>query len=231
MNLGTYSIPNNPNRLPRLIEFTRTIYDTFEDKPIPNAYKNDSLASLLKHKSSKNGAFWGELAALKAYGLLEELGKDLKVSVLGKDITYGTDEQAGQAALKAVLNIPLWKQLYDKYRCQLPSQDFWAKLQVITGVDAKVARSNEEYITEAFRLDTSLIKDINSPSPEVRNLTESEQSLPYLNQNAPISNNPQFIEVKAGLFYQRLPYSEQGKKIAISFLQGLEVEQKENKTS
>jgi hypothetical protein len=226
LDIGTYSIPSNPNRLPRLIEFTKKIYDTFEEKPIPNAYKNDSLANILKHKSAKNGAFWSELAALKAYGLLEGLNRsDMKVTSIGKDITYGTDEQKSQTALKAILNIPLWKQLYDKFRGQLPSQDFWAKLQVITGCEAKVARSNEEYITEAFRVDTNLIKDSNISSLEVKNLTESDQSIPSVPEG---QKNIQFIEVRAGPFYQRLPFSEQGKKIAVSFLEALEIEQKKD---
>lgn len=231
MDIGTYSIPNNPNRLPKLIELTKIIYDTFENKAIPKAYSNDALAKLLKRKSAENSGFWGELAAMKAYGLLETIGRsDLQVTSIGKDITYGTTEQINQAALKAVLNIPLWKILYERYRCQLPTQDFWARLQAITGIDAKVARCNEQYIIEAFRLDTSLIKDINPPTPEVKNLTELEQSPPSMSQN-PSNSNIQFIEVRVGPFIQKLPYSEQGKKIAISFLQGLEIEQKENKTS
>lgn len=179
MKIGTYSIPNNPYRLPRLVEITKIIYDTFEDKLIPKAYANDALAKLLKHKTSNNSGFWMELAALKAYGLLEAINRsDMRVTNIGKDITYGTEEQINQAALKAVLNIPLWKPLYERYRCQLPSQDFWAKLQAITGIDAKVARSNEQYITDAFRLDTSLIKGINPPSPEVKNLTETMENIP-----------------------------------------------------
>jgi len=227
LDIGTYSIPSNPNRLPKLIEFTKKIYDTFEEKPIPNAYKNDSVANILKHKSAKNGAFWGELAALKAYGLLEGLNRsDMKVTSIGKDLIYGTDEQKSQAALQAILNIPLWKQLYEKWRCQLPSQDFWAKLQVITGCEAKVARSNEQYITEAFRTDTNLIKDIKVIPSEVNNLTDSEQN-PMDNRGE--TPNMQFIEVRAGPFYQRLPYSEQGKKIAVTFIEGLEIEQKKPK--
>jgi len=39
----------------------------------------------------------------------------------------------------------------------------------------------------------------------------------------------QFIEVKAGPFYQRLPYTEQGKAIAVNFLNALEIEPKKPK--
>lgn len=40
---------------------------------------------------------------------------------------------------------------------------------------------------------------------------------------------PQFIEVKAGPYYQRLPFTEQGKTIAVNFLNALEIESKKTK--
>jgi len=94
-------------------------------------------------------------------------------------------------------------------------------LQAITNCEAPVARSNEQFVTEAFRDDTSLIKNLKVVSPEVIYLTNPEQN--------PMDNpvgipNMQFIEVRAGQFYQRLPFNEQGKKIAISFLEALDVE-------
>ncbi len=222
MKIGTYSIPDNPNRLPKLVEHTKKIYDTHEGRSIVNVTKNDALAQLLGYKSSRNGAYWGELATLKAYGLLEGRS-DLKVSDLGKQITYGTGDQKGQAALKAVLNIPLWKQFYEKYRLQLPATEFWAKLQSITNCEAPVARSNEQFVTEAFGEDTSLIKNLKDVSSEVKDLTNPQQNSM---DNPSESSNVQFIEVRAGPFYQRLPFNEQGKKIAMSFLEALEVDTK-----
>ena len=54
-----------------------------------------------------------------------------------------------------------------------------------------------------------------------------------INQDVDIAQtegqNIQFIEVKAGPFYQRLPYTEQGKKIAVTFLEALEIETKKPK--
>lgn len=47
--------------------------------------------------------------------------------------------------------------------------------------------------------------------------------------NEPQKQNIQFIEVKAGPFYQRLPYTEQAKAIAVNFLNALEIEPKKAK--
>lgn len=225
MDIGNFSVPNNPYRLPRLIEHTKKIYDTYHADAITNANKNDALAQLLGFKSSNNGAYWTELAALKAYGLLEGRS-DLKITELAKQVTYGTGDQKPQAILRAFMNIPLWKQLYERYRLQLPSQEFWAKLQHITGCEAPVAKSNEQFITEAFKEDTNLIKSIKQDTPEGADLTPPDQES---NMNEPQKQNIQFIEVKAGPFYQRLPYTEQGKAIAVNFLNALEIEPKKPK--
>ena len=222
MEIGNFSVPNNPNRLPRLIEHAKKIYDTYHADNIVNAKKSDALAQLFGYKSSNNGAYWSELAALKAYGLLEGRS-DLRITELAKQVTYGTGDQKPQAILRAFMNIPLWKQLYERYRLQLPSQEFWAKLQHITGCEAPVAKSNEQFITEAFNEDTSLIKSIKEYTTEVTELTRPDQVADGIEpQNQAI----QFIEVKAGPFYQRLPYSEQGKAIAVNFLNALEIEPK-----
>lgn len=225
MDIGNFSVPNNPNRLPRLIEHTKKIYDTYHADSIANAKKNDALAQLLGYKSSNNGAYWSELAALRAYGLLEGRS-DLRITELAKHVTYGTGEQKPKAILQAFLNIPLWKQLYERYRLQLPSQEFWAKLQHITSCEAPVAKSNEQFITEAFREDTSLIKSVKESIPEGTDLTPPDQE-PLGNDQSP--QKPQFIEVKAGPYYQRLPYTEQGKTIAVNFLNALEIEPKKTK--
>lgn len=225
MEIGNFSVPNNPNRLPRLIEHTKKIYDTYHADAIVNPKKNDALAQLLGYKSSNNGAYWSELAALKVYGLLEGRS-DLRITELGKQVTYGTGDQKPQAILRAFMNIPLWKQLYERYRLQLPSQEFWAKLQHITGCEAPVAKSNEQFITEAFKEDTSLIKSVKEYTPEGMDLTPLDKEP---SGNEPQNQAIQFIEVKAGPFYQRLPYTEQGKAIAVNFLNALEIEPKKPK--
>jgi len=225
MDIGNFSVPNNPNRLPRLIEHTKKIYDTYHADAIANAKKNDALAQLLGYKSSNNGAYWSELAALKAYGLLEGRS-DLRITELAKQVTYGTGDQKPQSILRAFMNVPLWKQLYERYRLQLPSQEFWAKLQHITSCEAPVAKSNEQFITEAFKEDTSLIKSVKEYALEGMDLTRPDQEPSGIE---PQNQDVQFIEVKAGPFYQRLPYTEQGKAIAVNFLNALEIEPKKPK--
>jgi len=216
MKLGDHTIPDNPNRLPFLIDVTKKIYDTYHSDTIKNANKNDALAQLLEFKSSNNGAYWNRLAALKAYGLLEGRG-DIRVSQLGKDTTYGTGQTRAEAVLKAFLNISLWKSLYEAHRLELPSQDFWAKLQKIANCEPPVAKSGEAFIREAFEEDAKVIRSIKQEVIEETILTPPEQT------TQGISGTPHYIEIRAGPYFHRLPFTAQGKKVALEALQLIEV--------
>lgn len=215
MRIGNFRVPNNPYRLPRLVGRTKKIYDTYKADTITKATKSDALAQLLGYKSSNNGAYLAELSALKAYGLLEGRS-DVRVSGIGKQATYGVGEQKPNALLKAFLNIPLWKTLHDRYRLELPSQDFWAKLQHITGCEAPEAKSNEKFVTEAFYVDANLIKSV-KPTPTIggEDLTKTG--------TAPKETLPsgEFIEITAGSFYQRLPLSLDSLEVAEAMLKVL----------
>ncbi len=213
MKLGEYTIPDNPNRLPLLVEVTKKIYDTYKSDAIPNATKNDALAQLLGFKSSNNGAYWNRLTALRTYGLLEGRG-DLRVSQLGKDLTYGTGETKSHAAFKAFQNIGLWRELYKAHRFQLPTQDFWAKLAKIANCEPPVAKSNQQYVSEAFAEDSKLITSSKQGTGGEDEMTSLEQQP---------QGTPQYIEIKAGPYFHRLPFTTQGKKIALEALQLLEV--------
>ncbi len=213
MKLGNYTVPDNPNRLPLLIDVTKKIYDTYKSDAISNAIKNDALAQLLGFKSSNNGAYWTRLTALRTYGLLEGRG-DLRVSQLGKDLTYGTGETKSQAAFKAFQNIGLWKELYKAHRLQLPSQDFWAKLAKIANCEPPVAKSNQQFVSEAFAEDTKVITSSKQDVGGEDELTSIEQQS---------GGTTQYIEIKAGPYFHRLPFTVQGKKIALEALQLLEV--------
>jgi hypothetical protein len=218
MRIGNFIVPDNPNRLPRLLNHVKKIYDTYKGDTIPNARKNDGLAQLLGYKSSNNGSYLHELSALKAYGLLEGRS-DVRVSDLAKKATYGTEDERGKALLTAFLNIPLWKALYDRYRLELPTQDFWAKLQHITGCEAPEAKSMEKLVTEAFYADANLIKS-------VKTLAIPSETMPKATQPTETIPSGEFIEITAGQFYQRLPLSIESIRVAKLMLDVVEAQLK-----
>jgi len=215
MKIGNYTVPPNPFRLPKLIEDIKKVYDTYKGDPIKNPNKNDTLAQLLGYKSSNNGQYWNELAAMRIYGLVEGRG-DVKVSDLAKQLTYGESSQKGEAALKAFFNISLWKELHGRYRFDLPKQDFWAKLQNIADCEAPDAKSNERFVYKAFSDDAKVLETVKTYS-----LGEDEM-MPIDQQMQGVAT-PQYIEIKAGPYFHRLPFTAQGKKVALEALQLIEV--------
>jgi hypothetical protein len=222
VRIGNFTIPDNPNRLPRLLSIAKKIYDTYKGDVIPNYRKNDALAQLLGYKSANNGSYLGVIAALKAYGLIEGRG-DIKVSEIAKKATYGNEDEKGNALFTAFLNIPLWKALYDRYRLELPTQDFWAKLQHITGCEAPEAKSMETFITEAFYTDANLIKSVKITTHTGEGLMPKEK-LPT--ETVP---SGEFIEVTAGRFYQRLPLTIESVEVVEAMLKVLKNQLKQQK--
>jgi len=222
MQIGDFTVPDDPFRLPTLVKDLTKVYETYKEGMLERANNNDVLAQLLGYKSSNNGAFRARLRAMVLYGLLEGRG-DMRITDLGKQITYGNEQERYEAHKKAVMTLPLWKELYSRYRLDLPKQDFWSKLANLVKCEPPVAKSNEKFILEAFEEDTSYIRSIKEPISEEMDLTRLDQE---------VATTPtQFIEVKAGPFYQRLPYTAQGKKVAMEFLQSLEItETKTEKT-
>ena len=153
MRVGNYTIPN-VRLYPSLVEAVKTIYDTYPTEEISDM---DALAKLLGHKSAKSGTFLGKMTFLRAYGLIEGRGT-VKVSELGKKITYGNDEEKAKAATKAVLKIPLWNELYSRYSVNLPTDNFWAHLGKIAVLEAPDAQRVADNVRKAYLADTRYIK-------------------------------------------------------------------------
>lgn len=145
MRVGNYSIPD-VRIFPALVEATRLIYDTYPNEEIRDM---GALAQLLGHKSEKSGTFLAKLTFLRAYGLIEGRGA-VRVSEVGKHITFGTDEQKSDAIKKAILGIPLWSEIYSKLGTDLPTDTFWAQLGKIAVLEAPEAQRVAEQVRKAY---------------------------------------------------------------------------------
>jgi hypothetical protein len=154
VKVGKYDIPNI--RLhPTLFEATKTLYEKFGSEEAPDQL---TVANLLGHKTDKSGAFISKLADLRAYGLITSRG--LKVTDLGKKLTYDpSDEERNNALKEALLNIPLWKELYSRFGRTLPTSNFWVELTKITGLEAPEAKRIEEIVRNAYLADFQYLKE------------------------------------------------------------------------
>lgn len=158
MKVGKYDTPTF--RLhPNLVDATKILYENFKSDEAPDLL---TVAKLLGHKTHRSGGFLTKIADLRSYGLLTSRG--VKVTDLGKKLTYGTsDEEKNEAFKEALLNIPLWKELYSKFGKTLPTGNFWVELTKITGLEAPDAQKLEENVRNAYLADFQYLKEEKKP--------------------------------------------------------------------
>lgn len=155
MKIGNYSIPTF--RLAPLIEATKKIYEKFPNEEIGR----EDIAHLLGIKPS-SGGFAQKMADMRSYGLISGRGTFV-VTKLGKDITFGTDDEKAIAHRQAVENIPLWKDLLDKEGVTLDKGDFWVVLRKITNAEAFDAQKKADSVRKAYMSDVANIKTVEKP--------------------------------------------------------------------
>lgn len=167
MKIGTHTIPKY--RLQGLIDDTKKIYEQFNGKETEPEY----IAHTIGHQP-KSGAFVQKLADMRSYGLIDRRGK-IKVSELGKQITYGTESEKTEALDKILRNIPLWGILLDKYGVNIKEETFWVDLAQITGVERLEAQTKANDIRKAYLEDVRYYKPVEkAQEPELDQAKQPE---------------------------------------------------------
>jgi hypothetical protein len=215
--LGQYDYPDY--KIGRVLD----VVEKLCRPPYKGEISRGGLAEMLA-LSDTGGGFAGLVASLKDYGLIE--GRDkLKVTELGKRTVVGSGSEREQARASAFLNVPLFKELLEHIGPNVPDADsFSILLKEITREDP--LKVNNQYrdvmgvYSEGIRLLDALKK------PEMGGSIEAKSSPDFTVTTR--DGTALFIEIKAGQYYQRLPYDAHGLDIAVRFLQGLK-ETVENK--
>jgi hypothetical protein len=181
MKIGSYTIPNN--RLKDLIEDTKRIYEKFPSEEVEAEFIAHTIGN-----SPKSGSFRQKLADLRSYGLLEGRGK-IRVSELGKTITYGHASEKIEAFEKILKNIPLWGIFLDRYGISIKEDSFWVDLAKITGVERPLAQNKAEWVRKIYMEDARYLDIVKKP-------LESSDSNPKENdriENKESSQPPQIV--------------------------------------
>lgn len=157
MRVGDKIIPDY--RLPILIDGVKTLYGKFEFKGIDD----ETAARLLGHSTSRSGSYIKRKADLRAFGLIEPRGA-IKATELGRKVSYPNKRKEEQEGLvKAILNIDLWKLIYEKYTekgLKLPS-NFWIDIREFTGLPPEAAQDIAEKVKDSY------LEDIKHIKPEI----------------------------------------------------------------
>jgi hypothetical protein len=163
MKLGSFEIPEK-RLVPDELADIKKIYDSVKSDEI----SSKDLSIMLGYKHPTATSFYMRLNSMVSYGLLEGRGT-FRVSALGKDLAYPENEiHEKNMKNKAILNVSLWKELYQKYQKLLPTDSFWVNLKNITGIEPQEAQIVEKQIKKWY------VEDISNVSEDLLNPFESK---------------------------------------------------------
>lgn len=162
MKLGSFEIPDL-----RLIPTTvGTLEEIYKVKKRDRVQSKD-LAILLGFKYGTEPHYYRKIHALTEYGLLEGKGT-FQVSELGEKLLHPRNDLEKEfAKTNAVLNVQLWKEIYQKHGKKPRDDNFWAVLVDIAKVDPETAKTNASKILRWY------LEDIGHVSEDA--LTEQKQ--------------------------------------------------------
>lgn len=154
---------------PELFDDIKKLYGKFGQDEVDQ----EAVAQLWGHKSAKSSQFnFVKLGALRSYGLIEGRGK-IKVSDLGRRLTYAKNEKEGNDAIaEAIKNVPLWRRLFDDYTAKgedLPTDTFWMDLRRIVGegkLPPEEAKNKAKIVRKAYFEDLKYYKPEFKPEEE-----------------------------------------------------------------
>ena len=143
----------------------------------------------------------------------------VRLTELAKKLTTAQNEVDRSAAyFEAIYRIVLWRELYNRHKFHLPQQNLWEDIVEITECNPRLAHEVESFVRQAFEADTNSIRayKFEPPSGVLQVVVEP--------RNAQVGIRPPGdleIEIKAGPYYHRLPFTAESLKAAIEILKAI----------
>lgn len=154
MKLGSFEIPEK-RLVPDALADVKRIYDTIKSDEIPSK----ELSQMLGYKYPTATPFYQRLNSMLSYGLLEGRGS-FRVSQLGKALSYPESEKQTQILkAKSVLNVPLWNEIYKKFKQSPPAENFWVQLRSVTSVEPQEAQKVEKQVRKWYVEDIAQVRE------------------------------------------------------------------------
>jgi hypothetical protein len=158
---------------PELYDDVKKLYEKFGQSEVDQ----ETVAQLWGHKSAKSSQFgFVKLGSLRTYGLIEGRGK-IKVSDLGKHLTFPeNEEELMNAIVEAVRKVPLWKMFFDTFTAKgadLPTDTLWMNLRRIVGEDKlppEEAKNKANILRKAYFEDLKYYKLEFKPKKEEKKM-------------------------------------------------------------
>jgi hypothetical protein len=157
MQLGVFNYIPETRLVPTAISDIKNVYDQQTVANKEDKIELNEIASILGYKQPRGGAFYRRIHSMIAYGLIEGRGL-FKITELGKDMAHSFDDyyQRKELYRQAVLNVPLWNELYKRFQKNLP-ENIEDVLQKITAAEPSGIKKVEKDIRRWYEEDIKLI--------------------------------------------------------------------------
>lgn len=155
MQVGNYDVPEN--RLETAIQDIKKVYDAIG---LESTTSSD-LGGIWGYKKYTTGIFYRRLTSIVSYGLLSQVGKGkFQVTKLGESLAHPENtNNEKHSKHQAVLNVSLWKEIFNKHGRNISENSFWVQLKSITDLDPVKAKKLESQIRRWYLDDISFVQD------------------------------------------------------------------------
>lgn len=154
MKIGNFLVPEI--RLEELLVSTLSkIYGMSKTDPIPSKILSDSLG----YKYGTEPTFFKKINSMIAYGILEGRGV-YNITKLGVELLYPeSSEMEKRLKTKSILNVGLWKALFEKHGKNPPKDGLWVSIKNIADVEPVTAKEYENRIYSWYMQDIALVSE------------------------------------------------------------------------
>lgn len=194
-----------------------------------NGQVNDekTFAESLGHATNKSGGFLTKLADLRRYGLIDKRGI-IATTRAKKIINYLTPMERNQELNECVMEIRLWKDLYNRLGTASPSpNDFKIQLAELTGDRDTSISMNDKirnlYIDVMNNYTGEAVKEVSNIGVMGDKLPQEQQKKPL--EQTKVSEN--LIVLKSGEVDIQLPKNDTNISILMNVLKGMKENQNE----
>lgn len=212
MKVGSFIIPKY--RLSVLLENLKAINQTIQDEN-RDSIEKEKIALVIGHLLT-SGGFNQKVADMKHFGLLEIVQGRFFLTNTAKDILSDNEIIRKNGIQSSILNIKLWKILWEKFQNEIDFSRLRREIVIITGLDSdsqdhKLTKIADQYLSDISCFTEVKITDNQSISSEPTRIRsydnfQNSQNRESTSEIVGFIEYPEYskapIEIKDALSYQ-----------------------------
>lgn len=153
MRIGNYSVPHY--HIKDIVVDVKRLHEQYGRRE----FNKTDIAYTLG-QSPTSGSLMQKIADMKSYGLLEGRGDSFNVTQLGEHATFGDSNEKIKALKTIFINIPLWNNLYEKYKGSIREDGFANILANLSGSTVPECEKKAPSLRKQYLGDLNFIQSV-----------------------------------------------------------------------